>query len=248
MAVQWADRVKVSTVTTGTGTLSLGSAVSGFRTFASAVTDGALASGATVYYVIEDAPNWETGTGTYTAGSPDTLTRTVTASSSGGTTAITLSGSAVVYIASTAASLVAIVGTTTNTAASAGYVGEVISSTIATGAATSLTSATAKNVTSISLTAGDWDVWGQITTKPSSTQTIVNFGISTTTNTLPTPSATTGGLTQMSASFTSAGAISLPIAQSQILLSATTTVYLVAQVTFSGTNSAFGFIAARRRR
>lgn len=100
MAFQWADRVKVSTATTGTGTISLGSAVSGFQSFS------AITSGNTVYYVIEDGTAWETGSGIYTSGAPGTLTRTVSSSSAGGTTAITLSGSAVVYIAPTALALV----------------------------------------------------------------------------------------------------------------------------------------------
>jgi hypothetical protein len=98
LPVQFADRVRVVTATTGRGTMSLGAASSGFRTFATAVSDGALASGATVYYGIQDGINWENGSGIYTAGSPDTLTRTVASSSSGGTTLITLSGSAIVAI------------------------------------------------------------------------------------------------------------------------------------------------------
>src|ERR1700761_5015520 len=105
MAVLFADRVKVNTATTGTGTINLGTAVSGYRTFATAASAGSLTSGCTVYYVIEDGANWETGSGTYTAGSPDTLSRTVAASSAGGTTAISLSGSAIVYIATTTQSI-----------------------------------------------------------------------------------------------------------------------------------------------
>ncbi|MDP2325295.1 MAG: hypothetical protein Q8N51_14890, partial [Gammaproteobacteria bacterium] len=58
---------------------------------------------------------------------------------------------------------IAIEGTNTNDAAAAGYIGELIGSTIASGSAVSLTTATNANVTSISLTAGDWDVWGAIT-------------------------------------------------------------------------------------
>jgi hypothetical protein len=86
------------TATVGTGTMNLGAASSGFRSFAQAVTDGALASGATVYYGIQDGINWENGSGTYTAGSPDTLTRTVSSSSAGGVSLISLSGSAIVAI------------------------------------------------------------------------------------------------------------------------------------------------------
>lgn len=102
MATLYADRVRVLTATTGTGTMNLGAATPGARTFAAAVTAGALVSGCTVPYTIEDGVAWEVGAGVYTAGSPDTLTRVVAQSSQGGTTALTLSGNAQVYIAMTA--------------------------------------------------------------------------------------------------------------------------------------------------
>jgi hypothetical protein len=86
------DRAKMTTATTGTGTVTLGSASAGFQTFAAAgVTDGNV-----VRYTIEDGNNWEVGSGTYTA-SGTTLSRTPSQSSSGGAT-INLSGSAVVYV------------------------------------------------------------------------------------------------------------------------------------------------------
>jgi hypothetical protein len=92
------NRAKVGTATTGTGTITLGSAESGgFQTFAEAgVVDGNV-----VRYSIEDGDNFEIGTGTYTAAGT-TLSRTVTESSNSDA-ALNLTGSAVVYVTATAA-------------------------------------------------------------------------------------------------------------------------------------------------
>jgi len=88
------NRAKVATATTGTGTLTLGSAESGYQSFA----DAGVVDTDVVRYVIEDGTAWEIGTGTYSAG---TLTRTVLESSNADA-ALNLTGSAVVYVSATA--------------------------------------------------------------------------------------------------------------------------------------------------
>jgi hypothetical protein len=83
---------RVLSATAGTGTITLGAAVSGFLTFAGAgVQDGEV-----VYYGIRDSGHSEVGYGTYTA-SGTTLTRTVLKSTNSDA-AIDLSGSAEVFI------------------------------------------------------------------------------------------------------------------------------------------------------
>jgi hypothetical protein len=91
------NRAKMTTATTGTGTITLGAAVPGYQTFAAA----GVADGDVVRYVIEDNNDWEIGTGTYTA-SGTTLSRTVTESSNSGN-ALNLSGAARVFVSATAA-------------------------------------------------------------------------------------------------------------------------------------------------
>jgi hypothetical protein len=137
-----------------------------------------------------------------------------------------------------------IVGTTTNNNANAGSVGEYVPNT---GTAVSLTTATAANVTSISLTAGDWDVWGSIEYDAAGSTTISQSvgGINTASATLPASPFKTITTYALAAGGTIAG----PVPQQRLILASTTTVFLVGFCAFAtGTLTATGVIQARRIR
>lgn len=87
------NRAKMTTSTTGVGTVVLGSASSGFQTFA----DAGVSDGDVVQYVIEEGTQFEIGAGTYSA-TGTSLTRNPTESSDVGNGAITLLGQASVSI------------------------------------------------------------------------------------------------------------------------------------------------------
>lgn len=143
-----------------------------------------------------------------------------------------------------------IIGTTTNNNAAAGSIGELLSNSSASGSV-SLTTLTPVNITSISLTAGDWDVWGNIEISGAATTVITATRCS-----LGTVTASFAGYPYDSwnywpgaaTPFASYSVTVAPPAQ-RFSLSSTTTIYLTMTQVFSvDTMSAGGAIFARRRR
>lgn len=83
MSLIYADRVKETSTTIGTGTLSLAGAATGFQTFVAGIGNGN-----TCYYGCDDGTDWEIGLGTVASGSPDTLARTTVLASSNSGSAV----------------------------------------------------------------------------------------------------------------------------------------------------------------
>jgi hypothetical protein len=92
MALVFANRVQETTATTGTGTITLAGAVSGYQSFA------AIGNANTCYYTITSGTAWEVGIGTYTSAGTTLSRDTVLSSSAGGTTKITLAGTSTVFV------------------------------------------------------------------------------------------------------------------------------------------------------
>lgn len=102
MAFVYFDRVKESSTSTGTGNISLGGAVTAFRTFSSVYSNSD-----TMYYVITDqnGANWEVGLGTYVSSGNQLVRTTVTASSNTGSHVNFTSASLYVFTTFPAAAL-----------------------------------------------------------------------------------------------------------------------------------------------
>lgn len=130
-------------------------------------------------------------------------------------------------------------------AAAAGNIGEYLVQTIASGSAVTLSSGTQVNIATITLTAGDWDVGGtlQLTangtsigycraciTSSSATIDVSNRSMSVGA-TLTYPSGLDAGFAMPTTRFSVSGS---------------TQIWLVIQMTFSGTQTAYGSIWARR--
>lgn len=141
-------------------------------------------------------------------------------------------------------------GTNTNDSATAGDKGEYITASVASGSAIGLTSGNATNVTSISLTAGDWDVEGSgyFVTQAATSRTQLVSSISATTNTVDftegswntftTPATVDGG-----------GTSTVITPRVRVSLSAPATIYMVVRATFTAsTLTTYGRIRARRAR
>ncbi len=78
MALVLKDRVKETTVSTGTGAVVLGGASTGYQSFS------VIGDGNTTYYTITDGTSWEVGVGTYTAATLSLSRDTILESSNSG--------------------------------------------------------------------------------------------------------------------------------------------------------------------
>jgi hypothetical protein len=152
-------------------------------------------------------------------------------------------------LAFTTTSTEGIVGTTTNDSAASGNVGEYISSSVTTPLSDPNATTQWFDVTSISLTAGDWDVtWLASGTPNGATVTHTLAGIGTASGT-----ATTGMIEGINLFEgpppTSVYDVLITIANYRVSISSTTTYYAKMRFDFStGTPKAYGTISARRMR
>ena len=154
----------------------------------------------------------------------------------------------------TALPAASIVPTATNDDAAAGKLGEVIASEVLVGAHVAMSNNTATDITSVVLTAGDWEVTGMCCTDPAGTTTTALFAgwisdnVSATLPTAPNKGAYTidrraiaAGLQQY---YSPGGPMRISVANG-----ATKTVYLDMYITFAvSTMFGFGYLRARRAR
>lgn len=138
-------------------------------------------------------------------------------------------------------------GVTDGSDAAAGEIGEYLNSNVPIGSAVSTPTGGATNITSITLSAGDWDV--SLWCNTSYTSATVNGGL-------------TMGLSPTSASFTNAHVFSLyattttlthrvagSVGPIRYSVTSPTTLYFVSQPSFSaGSATAWGLLSARRVR
>lgn len=142
-------------------------------------------------------------------------------------------------------------GTNTNDSASSGDVGEYIESRLASsGRITSGTSGAGFAITSISLSAGDWDIFGVVQWYGDNNATVTAMNSATSATSGAVEFDGVSGLYQPVTGATITTISGQTIPTTRYSLSGTTTVYLNTALTFTGTGNpaAWGRISARRIR
>ena len=163
MALVIKDRVKETTTTTGTGTYTLGGAVTGFETFTAN-----LSNADTTYYACTDNTDFEVGLGTFTS-SGTTLARTTILASSNSNNAVDWSsGTRTIFMTYPADKAVFQDASGNVNGTFVGNItGNVTGNT--SGTAATVTGAAQTNITSIGTLASDLNMGGQ---------DIINAGVS----------------------------------------------------------------------
>ena len=177
-------------------------------------------------------------------------TITLDAPAVAGTTTLTLPATSGTVL--TNASQLVGTGTTTNDSAAAGSVGEYVASTIAYGSAVACgIVGTNTSITSISLTAGDWDVSGVFTFEGTGATSTLNFAMAGSASSLSIGASSQGVAmtTPLNSGVWTQTSNGFAIPTLRWSVSTTTTVYLVARVGATGGGSiGWGQIRARRIR
>lgn len=147
-------------------------------------------------------------------------------------------------------------GDASGTIACTGCVGQVVTSTVPVASVVSLTTATPANMTSLSIPAGDWDLWALVdhNLAASTSVTILSCSLSLTSATMNTQPGGSGIGTDPLTVFRTAanvmgGVVVTEVGPVQVQFTTATTVYVVCNDTFTvSTDGAFGTLYARRRR
>lgn len=240
----------MTVASTGTGTITLGSAarINGvlYLSFAAA----GVSNGDTVAYsILDPAGAAEVGFGVYTS-SGTTLTRNPTTSTNANA-AINMSAAAIVRISPRLQDIGTPgqrPGTVLADTATSGNVGELVSSNIAAGSAISLTSPTPANVSSINVPTGRWRIT-QTSTFNFGTATNATDLISSMSQTSGTPDTTTGGAYgKLLGSYTGTGTLmTVNAGPLYVQFAAPTTMFHVVRGIFTiSTIVAYGIIQAER--
>lgn len=137
----------------------------------------------------------------------------------------------------------------TNTAATAGKIGEIIRGDLASGSATSLATSTTKNITSISLTAGNWCLYGAVLYTLATTTNVTQIG-----SVISLTTATTNNIDSLGNDFRYFPAfapgniiMNTNMAGSLVSISSTTSYFLNARAIFTvSTMTAYGSLVAVR--
>lgn len=136
-------------------------------------------------------------------------------------------------------------GTNTNDSATAGNIGEYVSSIIASTSAFGVVSGAVTNLTSINLSAGDWDVNGLLGVLPTGTCTEFAGIISSQNGAF---GDLTFAMVLQSTTLTPAVRQAFSIPTRRLSLAGSTTIYAVTQVTYGTSATIYGFLTARRPR
>ena len=141
-------------------------------------------------------------------------------------------------------------GTNTNDAAASGYVGELITSEVTYASRFSITTGTIATITTIDVTAGDWDVSGVagFETSGGGVSTEYHIEISTTAPPGIVTAPNAGGTVGNHVTYIANQGQVFPVGPRQVSVSSTTTVYLKCLSTFTNSQTTYGYLRARRVR